>query len=173
MKKINVHKPKNWKIDPATALINSLYGTLGQRTVFGNLWGGPRSEARSCEGYPPEGSKSHKEQKDTPLKAQKDTKSQRLAPPKGSKCQNGCSKGQNGRPKGQNGGREAKMKAQKAKIKGNEGVQSQNEENQRPQAQKLENRLGHGADKFFVWDLGATDRFRQLVEDPTVGGPKL
>ena len=39
MKKINVHKPKNWKIDPATALINSLYGTLGQRTVFGNLWG--------------------------------------------------------------------------------------------------------------------------------------
>ena len=42
--------------------------------------GGPRSEARSCEGCPPEGSKSHKEQKDTPLKAQKDTKSQRIPP---------------------------------------------------------------------------------------------
>ena len=55
------------------------------------------------------------------------------------------------------------MKAQKAKIKGKEGVQSQNEENQRPQAQKLENRPGHGADKFFVWDLGKTDRFWQLV----------
>ena len=40
MKKINAHKPKNWKIDSATALINSLYGTLGKRTVFGNLWGG-------------------------------------------------------------------------------------------------------------------------------------
>ena len=68
MKKINAHKPKNWKIDPAAALINSLYGTLGKRTVFGNLWGGggPRSEARSCEGYPPEGSKGHKEPKDTP-----------------------------------------------------------------------------------------------------------
>ena len=55
------------------------------------------------------------------------------------------------------------MKAQKPKIKGKEGVQSQNEENQRPQAQKLENRPGHGADKFFVWDLGKTDRFWQLV----------
>ena len=48
-------------------------------------------------------------------------------------------------------------------MKGNEGVQSQNEENQRSQAQKLENRLGYGADKFFVWDLGKTDRFWQLV----------
>ena len=55
------------------------------------------------------------------------------------------------------------MKAQKAKIKGKEGVQSQNEENQRPQPQKLENRPGHGADKFFVWDHGKTDRFWQLV----------
>ena len=60
------------------------------------------------------------------------------------------------------------MKAQKAKIKGKEGVQSQNEENQRPQAQKLENRPGHGADKFFVWDLGKTDRFWQLAG----GGPR-
>ena len=60
------------------------------------------------------------------------------------------------------------MKAQKAKMKGNEGVQSQNEENQRPQAQKLENRPGYGADKFFVWDLGKTDRFWQLVG----GGPR-
>ena len=59
------------------------------------------------------------------------------------------------------------MKAQKAKMKGNESAQSQNEENQRPQAQKLENRFGHGADKFFVWDLGKTDSFWQLVG----GGP--
>ena len=80
IKKIKAQKAKILKIDPATALINSLYGTLGQRTVFGNLWEGPRSEARSCEGYPPEGSKSHKGQKDTPLKAQKDTKSQRIPP---------------------------------------------------------------------------------------------
>ena len=80
MKKINARKPKNWKIDSATALINSLYGTLGQRTVFGNLWRTPRSEARSCDGYPPEGSKSRKEQKDTSLEAQKDTKSQRIPP---------------------------------------------------------------------------------------------
>ena len=67
------------------------------------------------------------------------------------------------------------MKAQKAKMKGKEGVQSQNEENQRPQAQKLENRPGRGADKFFVWDLGKTDRFWQLVGGggPTVGGSKL
>ena len=66
MKKINVHKPKNWKIDPATALINSLYGTLGQRTVFGNLWG--------AHGRRPE------VVKDTPLKAQKATKSKRIPP---------------------------------------------------------------------------------------------
>ena len=84
-----------------------------------------------------------------PLKAQKATKSQRIPPPQGPKCQNGSPKGQNECPE--------------AKIKGNEGVQSQNEANQRPQAQKLENRVGHGADKFFVWDLGTTDRFWQLV----------
>ena len=46
MKKINAYKPKNWKIDSATALINSLYGTLGKRTVFGNLWGGAHGEGR-------------------------------------------------------------------------------------------------------------------------------
>ena len=60
------------------------------------------------------------------------------------------------------------MKAQKAKMIGKEGVQSQNEENQRSQAQKLENRPGHGADKFFVWDLGETGRFWQLLG----GGPR-
>ena len=48
-------------------------------------------------------------------------------------------------------------------MKGNEGAQSQNEEKQRPQAQKLENRPGYGADKFFVWDLETTGRFWQLV----------
>ena len=40
----------------------------------------PKAAARSCDGYPPEGSKSRKEQKDTPLKAQKDAKSQRIPP---------------------------------------------------------------------------------------------
>ena len=81
MKKINAHNPKNWKIDPATALINSLYGTMGKRTVFGNLWGGAHGRRlESCEGYPPEGSKSRKEEKDTTPKAQKATKSQRIPP---------------------------------------------------------------------------------------------
>ena len=44
-KEMQAHKPKNWKIDSATAPINSLYGTLGKRTVFGNLWGGPTGKA--------------------------------------------------------------------------------------------------------------------------------
>ena len=56
-------------------------------------------------------------------------------------------------------------------MKGNEGIQSQNEEKQRPQAQKLEKRLGHGADKFFVWDLGKTGRFWQLVGGTVRGRP--
>ena len=34
------------EIDSATALINSLYGTLGKRTVFGNVWGGAHGEGR-------------------------------------------------------------------------------------------------------------------------------
>ena len=51
---------------------------LGTAGSFWQLAGrAPRSEARSCDGYPPEGSKSRKEQKDTPLKAQKDANSQR------------------------------------------------------------------------------------------------
>ena len=66
MKKINARKPKNWKIDSATALINSLYGT-GKRTVFGNLRGG-------AHGRRPE------VVKDTPLKAQKAAKSKRIPP---------------------------------------------------------------------------------------------
>ena len=38
---LNVPKRrKNEKIGPVPALINSLYGTFGKRTVFGNLWGG-------------------------------------------------------------------------------------------------------------------------------------
>ena len=141
---------------------------LGPTDRFWQLVGGAHGRRPEVvKDTPLKAQKSHKEQKDTPLKAQKDTKSQRIAPPKGSKCQNGCSKGQNG-------GRAGKIKAQNAKMKGNEGVQSQNEENQRPQAQKLENRLGYGADKFFVWDLGKTDRFWQLVGGgPTVGGSKL
>ena len=36
----NERKAKNWKLEPGPALLNSLYGTLGKRAVFGNLWGG-------------------------------------------------------------------------------------------------------------------------------------
>ena len=67
MKKINAHKLKNWKIDSATALINSLYGTLGKRTVFGNLPGRPHGRRPEVV-------------KDTPLKAQKAAKSKRIPP---------------------------------------------------------------------------------------------
>ena len=49
------------------------------------------------------------------------------------------------------------MKAQKAKMKGNEG----------PKGQKLENEAGPGAAKFFIWDIGKTGHFWQLVG----GGP--
>ena len=45
------------------------------------------------------------------------------------------------------------MKAHKAKMKGNESTQGQ----------KLENEAGPGAAKFFIWDIGKTDRFSQLV----------
>ena len=38
-------------------------------------------------------------------------------------------------------------------MKGNEG----------PKGQKLENEAGPGAAKFFIWDIGKTDRFWQLV----------
>ena len=67
MKKINARKPKNWKIDSATALINSLYGTLGQPTVFGNLREPPHGRRLEVV-------------KDTPLKAQKAAKSKRMPP---------------------------------------------------------------------------------------------
>ena len=43
-------------------------------------------------------------------------------------------------------------------MKGNKGTKGQ----------KLENGAGPGAAKFFVWDLGTTDRFWQLVG----GGPE-
>ena len=36
-------RPKNGKMEPVPALLNSLYRAFGKRTVFGNLrWGGPR-----------------------------------------------------------------------------------------------------------------------------------
>ena len=44
---------KNWKIDPATALINSLYISYENGPFLATCGGGPRAEARSCEGYPP------------------------------------------------------------------------------------------------------------------------
>ena len=57
------------------------------------------------------------------------------------------------------------MKAQKAKMQGNEG----------PKGQKLENEAGPGAAKFFIWDIGKTGRFWQLVggaQKPTPKRPK-
>ena len=46
---LNVPKrTKNWKMEPVPALLNSLYGTFGKRTVFGNLWGdGPPRDSPS------------------------------------------------------------------------------------------------------------------------------
>ena len=41
--------------------------------------------------------------------------------------------------------------------------------NERPKGQKLENEAGLGAAKFFIWDIGKTGRFWQLLG----GGPKL
>ena len=67
MKKINAHKPKNWKIDSATALINSLYGASGQPTVFGNLREPPHGRRLEVV-------------KDAPLKAQKAAKNKRIPP---------------------------------------------------------------------------------------------
>ena len=49
------------------------------------------------------------------------------------------------------------MKAHNVKMKGKEG----------PKGQKLENRAGLGAAKFFVWEIGKTDHFWQLVEGKT------
>ena len=43
-------------------------------------------------------------------------------------------------------------------MKGNEG----------PKSQKLQNGAVPGADKFFVWDIGTTDRFWPMV----VGAPE-
>ena len=45
------------------------------------------------------------------------------------------------------------MKAHKTKMKGNEG----------PKGQKLENGAGLDAAKFFVWEIGKTEQFWQLV----------
>ena len=45
-------RPKNGKMEPVPALLNSLYGTFGKRTNFGNLWGG---------GGTPQGSPSQEE----------------------------------------------------------------------------------------------------------------
>ena len=45
---LNVPKrPKNWKMEPVPALLNSLYRTFGKRTVFGNWWRGPRGQPRT------------------------------------------------------------------------------------------------------------------------------
>ena len=38
-------KAKNSKMEVVPALINSVYGRLRKRTIFGNLWGGPHELA--------------------------------------------------------------------------------------------------------------------------------
>ena len=48
------------------------------------------------------------------------------------------------------------MKAHNAKMKGNEG----------PKGQKLEVGAGLGAATFFVWEIGKSDNFWQLVGGP-------
>ena len=55
------------------------------------------------------------------------------------------------------------MKAHKAKMKGNEG----------PKGEKLENGAGPGAAKFFVWEIGKTGYFWQLVGGGGGGTQKL
>ena len=70
------------------------------------------------------------------------------------------------------------MKAQKAKMKGNESSKAKMQKpkckemkahkakmkrNEDPKGQKLENWAGPGAAKFFVWEIGKTDHFWQLV----------
>ena len=47
---MKAQKAKNWKMEPGLALLNSLYGALGKRTVFGNLWGGgPQASHRKAK----------------------------------------------------------------------------------------------------------------------------
>ena len=74
-------KAKNRKMELGLALLNSLCGTLGKRTVFGNLWVGT-----------PEA--SHQKAKIKGMKAQKATM-------KGNESPKGQNKGNEG-PKGKN-----------------------------------------------------------------------
>ena len=55
------------------------------------------------------------------------------------------------------------MKAHKAKMQGNESPKAKMKENEGPKGQKVENGAGPGAAKFFVWDIGQTGYFWQLV----------
>ena len=96
-------KAKNCKMEPGLALMNSLYGTLGKRTVFGNLWGRPEKL-------------TPKEPKCKEMKAHK-AKMQGNEGPQGQNAR----KWRPTRPKCK------EMKAQKAKMQGNEGPQGQNE----------------------------------------------
>ena len=115
MKKNNAHKTKNWKIDPATALTNSLYISYENGPFLATCGGGgaharrpevvrdtpPEAPSGQIEGKSQNG--GHEEQTDTPRK------SQRIPPLKAQnakmeapKYQNGSPKGQNEEPKGQN-----------------------------------------------------------------------
>ena len=104
-------KAKNRKIEVGLALLNSLCGTLGKRTVFGNLWGGT-----------PEA--SHQKQNERKWRP----KMPKWKEKKAQKSQNE-KKWRPKRPKWK------EMKAQKAKMKGNEGPKGQNEENESPKGQ--------------------------------------
>ena len=60
MKKINAQKAKNWKIDPATALINSLYISKKTDRFLQLAGGGGHGEGhKDLKDTPPEGLKKH------------------------------------------------------------------------------------------------------------------
>ena len=154
-KEMKAQKAKNWKMEPAPALLESLYRRLGKRTIFGNLWGeGPQKL-------------TPKEPKCKEVKAHK-------AKMKG----NEGPQGQNARKSRSTRLKWKEIKAQKAKIKGNESPKAKMQKpkckemkahkakmkgNEGPKGQKLENGAGPGAAKFFVWEIGKTDHFWQLV----------
>ena len=110
------------KMKPGLALLNSLYGTKGKRTVFGNLWGGPHVAAQT--------NKKWKE-----MKAQK-AKMKGSKSPKGQNEKNEGPKGQNKRKWTPKRPKWKEMKARKAKMKGNEGRKGQNERKWKPKRPK-------------------------------------
>ena len=49
---------------------------------------------------------------------------------------------------------------------------TKNTRNESPNSEKFQNGSGPGADKFFVWEVGKTDQFWQLVGEPRSGPRK-